>query len=125
MVFKKFYCINLVLLLAFLVCCKPNNKDNIENNDKALDAFSKIDKQGGELFTKNDRIAAYKNSIETSENQTKSLNKKSTYNGYGSQNKSRKINTKNKSAETKKNKKTSYSFKKGGSTQTFSTYSTN
>ena len=125
MIFKKFYFINLILLLTLLICCGPNKNDNVESSDKALDAFSKIDKQSGELFTKNDRIAAYKNSIESSESQTKSLNKKSTYNGYGSQNKSKKIKTKNNSSKTQKNKKTNYSLKKGGSTQTFSTYSTN
>lgn len=126
MVFKKFYFINLILLPIVLICCGPKNKkDNTKNSDKALNAFSKIDKQSEELFTKNDRIAAYKNSIETSENQTKSLNKKSTYNGYGSKNKSQKIKSNDNISEKQKNKKSKYSLKKGGSTQTFSTYSTN
>ena len=84
MIFNKFSAFQ-VLLLFFLIGCGPDKKDNIKSTNNALDAFSKIDKQNEDLFNKKDRLIAYKNSIENSENQTKSLNKKSTYNGYGSQ----------------------------------------
>ena len=79
MILNKFSTIQ-ILLVLFFIGCGPNKKDNVKGADKAMDAFSKIDKQNEDLFTKKDRIAAYKSSIESSENQTKSLNKKSTYN---------------------------------------------
>ena len=95
MILYKFSAIQ-ILLLLFLIGCGPNKKDNVKDADKALDAFSKIDKQNEDLFTKKDRIAAYRSSIQSSENQTKSLNKKSTYNGYGSQNKNNNLKGKKK-----------------------------
>tara|TARA_B100000575_G_C23122078_1_gene649480 strand:+ start:1967 stop:2347 length:381 start_codon:yes stop_codon:yes gene_type:complete len=126
MILNKFSTIQ-ILLLLFFICCGPNKKDNVKDAEKALDAFSKIDKQNEDLFTKKDRIAAYKSSIESSENQTKSLNKKSTYNGYGSQNKNNNLKgkKKKKSNPEQQNKKVNYSLKRNNISQTFSTYSTN
>ena len=127
MIFNKFSAFQ-VLLLFFLIGCGPDKKDNVKSTNNALDAFSKIDKQNEDLFTKKDRIIAYKNSIENSENQTKSLNKKSTYNGYGSQNKKndlKKGKGGKKPNSEQQNKKVNYSLKRSNITQTFSTYSTN
>ena len=125
MVLNKFLLVIQILSLTIFICCGPTKKDNSESTDKALDAFSKIDSRSEDLFTKDDRVAAFKNSIKSSENQIKSLNTKSTYNGYGTQNKTLKEKTKNNSAPAQKNKKVNYYLKKGGGTQTYSAYSTN
>ena len=127
MILNKFSNTIQILLILFFISCGTNKKDNVKSTEKALDAFSKIDKQNEDLFTKKDRIAAYKSSIESSENQSKSLNKKSTYNGYGSQNKNGNLKGKKKKNinSEQQNKKVNYSLKRNNTSQTFSTYSTN
>ena len=127
MILNKFSNTIQILLILFFISCGTNKKDNVKSAEKALDAFSKIDKQNEDLFTKKDRIAAYKSSIESSENQSKSLNKKSTYNGYGSQNKNGNLKGKKKKNinSEQQNKKVNYSLKRNNTSQTFSTYSTN
>ena len=51
MILNKFSTIQ-ILLILFFIGCGPNKKDNVKSTEKALDAFSKIDKQNEDLFTK-------------------------------------------------------------------------
>ena len=102
-----------MLILLTVVSC--SSEDTKENKTKfRSNAFDKIDKMDKKLFTQEERIKSYSNSINKSESIKASLESNKNYNGYGSTSDVKK--TRNKTNKISKPKLSSAEF---------SAYSTN
>tara|TARA_A100000164_G_C21822305_1_gene731022 strand:- start:662 stop:973 length:312 start_codon:yes stop_codon:yes gene_type:complete len=102
----------------FNTCSEADAKESTTRSN----AFDNIDKRDNKLFTKEERIKSYNNSVNKSESLKKSLksNNSSGYSGYGSST-SKKQNVEK---DPKKNKKVMTNSKTKVNLQ-FSAYSTN
>ena len=110
---KYFYFISTMLIILTIISC--SSADAKENTSKVKsNAFDKIDKRDKKLFTQEERIKSYNNSINKSESIKASLEANKGYNGYGSKAVVRQ--TRNKSKKISKPKLSSAEF---------SAYSTN
>ena len=76
------YLLILFPLLMFNTCSEVDAKENKSRSN----AFDNIDKRDKKLFTKEERIKSYNNSVNKAESLKKSLtsNTNSGYSGYGS-----------------------------------------
>ena len=88
-----------------------------ENKVKS-NAFEKVDNRDKKLFTQQERINSYNNSIKKSESIKASLSANSSYSGYGS---AKSTEKKESNKKIKKNKVVKPKFSNAG----FSAYSTN
>ncbi len=111
---KKFLVLTLFLISIVYSCSDAEAKES----KKKSSAFEKIDKRDKKLFTEEERINSYNNSIKKSESIKASLSANSGYSGYGSA-KSKEKKESNK--KIKKNKVVKPKFSNAG----FSAYSTN
>ena len=121
MILRSIYLVSFM----FIVSCSGNGNSN---DEKAEEAFAKIDKKTEALFTKEDRKKSYQNSIAIVAEKSKSLKKNVTYNGYGASVKKNQPSIDSKKttkASSKKKSGKSYSYKRTSSSQTYSAYSTN
>ena len=111
----------LLILFPLLILNTCSEADAKESKTRS-NAFDNIDKRDKKLFTKEERIKSYNNSVNKAESLKKSLtsNTNTGYSGYGSS------TTKKKIAEKKpqKNKKVKVNSKVKANIQ-FSAYSTN
>ena len=109
----------LILLLSIIYSCSDAEAKQKKSKSNV---FENIDKRDKKLFTKEERIKSYNNSVNKAESLKKSLtsNTNSGYSGYGSSTTKKKIVEKN----PQKNKKVKVNSKVKANIQ-FSAYSTN
>ena len=111
----------LLILFPLLILNTCSEADAKESKTRS-NAFDNIDKRDKKLFTKEERIKSYNNSVNKAESLKKSLtsNTNTGYSGYGSSTTKKKIVEKN----PQKNKKVKVNSKVKANIQ-FSAYSTN
>jgi hypothetical protein len=111
---KKFLVLILFLISIVYSCLDAEAKEG----KKKSNAFEKVDQRDKKLFTKEERINSYNNSIKKSESIRASLTANSGYSGYGS---AKSLAKKESNRKIKKNKVAKPKFTNAG----FSAYSTN